>query len=112
MHFAWFLVGGAIVAEVAAAILLRASDGFGKLIPAAAALAAFGAAFYLVSLALVHLPVSTVYPVWAGGGTAGVALVGVAFLAEKPQFLKALGVACVVAGIVLLNLAVAPVSPG
>lgn len=112
MHYAWFLVGGAIIAEVAAAIMLRASEGFAKLVPAVAALAAFGAAFYLVSLALVHLPVSAVYPVWAGGGTAGVALVGVAFLAEKPHILKALGVTCVVAGIVVLNLAVAPAGTG
>ena len=112
MHYAWFLVGGAIIAEVTAAILLRASDGFAKRAPAIAALAAFGGAFYLVSLALVHLPVSTVYPVWAGGGTAGVALVGVACLAEIPHRLKALGVSCVVAGIVALNLAAAPAGAG
>lgn len=106
MQYAWFLVGGAIVAEVTAAILLRASEGFQRFVPALAALAAFGTAFYLVSLALVNLPVSTVYPVWAGGGTAGVALIGVACLGEKPHRLKAVGVGCVVAGIALLNLAV------
>lgn len=112
MHYAWFLVGGAIIAEVTAAIMLRASEGFAKLVPAVAALTAFGAAFYLVSRALVHLPVSTVYPVWAGGGTAGVALIGIAFLDEKLHVLKALGVTCVVAGIVLLNLAAASVNTG
>lgn len=106
MHYAWLLVGGAIIAEVTAAIMLRASNGFEKFVPAITALAAFAAAFYLVSLALVQLPVSTVYPVWAGGGTAGVALVGVLFLAERPHLLKGIGVACVVTGIVLLNLAI------
>lgn len=104
MQMAWLLVGGAIIAEITAAMMLRASQGFEKLVPAVCALAAFGAAFYLVSLALIDLPVSTVYPVWAGGGTAGVALVGVALLEERTHLLKGIGVGCVVIGIVLLNL--------
>ena len=103
MHYAWLLTGGAIIAEISAAILLRASDGFSKRIPAVAALLAFGTAFYLVSVALLHLPISVVYPIWAGGGTAGVAIVGVLFLKERLHILKSTGVACVVAGIVILN---------
>jgi len=105
MQFAWMLVGGAIIAEITAAILLRSSEGFKKLLPTVAALAAFGSAFYLISLALIDLPVSTVYPVWAGGGTAGVALIGVLMLGEKASVLKGVGVVLVVAGIVLLNVA-------
>lgn len=104
MTYAWLLVGLAIVAEIAAALGLRFSNGFTKPLPAAFALIAFGSAFYLVSLALVHLPVSTVYPVWAGGGTAGVALVGVLMLKEQASALKGLGVVLVVAGIVALNI--------
>jgi len=106
MQMAWLLVGGAIIAEITAAVMLRASHGFGKPVPAVFALTAFGTAFYLVSLALVDLPISTVYPVWTGGGTAGGALVGITFLGERKHLLKSTGVACVVIGIVLLNLAV------
>lgn len=105
MQFAWLLVGGAIIAEITAAICLRSSDGFTKLLPTIAALAAFGLAFYLISLALIELPISTAYPVWAGGGTAGVALVGVLALGEKASVIKGLGVILVVFGIVLLNIA-------
>jgi len=105
MDFAWILVGGAIAAEIMAAIMLRSSDGFRNPVPSVLALAAFGSAFYLVSLALIDLPVSTVYPVWAGGGTAGVAMVGVFILGEKAHTLKAVGVVLVVAGIVVLNFA-------
>ena len=104
MHFAWLLVGGAVAAEITAAILLRSSDGFTKPVPTVAALAAFGLAFYLISLALVNLPVSTVYPVWAGGGTAGVALVGVLMLGERANVAKGVGVVLVVAGIIVLNI--------
>ena len=105
MPHAWLLVGAAIVAEIAAALGLRFSDGFTKPVPTVFSLAAFGSAFYLISLSLVHLPVSTVYPVWAGGGTAGVALVGVLMLKERAGIWKGIGIALVVAGIVALNAA-------
>jgi len=107
MATSWLLVAGAIVAEIAAALLLRRSDGFSRWLPATAALCCFGAAFYVVSLALTRLPMSVVYPVWAGGGTAGVAVVGMLALKEGGGLQKVSGIALVVAGIALLN-AVAP----
>ncbi len=105
MAYAWVLVGVAIVAETMAAISLRFSKGFTKPLPTVLALAAFGAAFYVVSLALVELPLSTVYPVWAGGGTACVALLGFLILREQASTAKGLGIALIVAGIVVLNVA-------
>ncbi len=105
MASGWLPVAGAIAAEITAALLLRYSDGFSRWWPSIGALCAFGAAFYVVSLALTSLPMSIVYPVWAGGGTAGVALVGMAALGERGGLLKVSGIALVVAGIVLLNVA-------
>ena len=104
MTYAWLLVGLAIVAEISAAISLRFSNGFTRPLPTVLALAAFGSAFYLISLALVDLPVSTVYPVWAGGGTAGVALFGMLILREKADLGKRVGIVLVVAGIIALNI--------
>jgi len=105
MSYDWLFVALAIVAEITAALALRFSHGFRKPLPTVLALAAFGLAFYAVSLALVSLPVSTVYPIWAGGGTAGVALLGVLALHEKAGLWKSMGVIMVVAGIVVLNIA-------
>lgn len=104
MTYAWLLVGLAVVAEITAAFSLRFSNGFTKPLPTALSLGAFGSAFYLISLALVNLPISTVYPIWAGGGTAGVALLGVLILREKASLKKGFGIGLVVAGIVILNL--------
>lgn len=104
MGYEWVFVALAIVAEITAALALRFSHGFSRPFPTALALVAFGLAFYLVSLALVALPVSTVYPIWAGGGTAGVALLGMLVLHEKAGLWKTLGVVMVVAGVVLLNM--------
>lgn len=103
MSYEWGFVGLAIIAEIVAALALRFSNGFSKPLPTVLALTAFGLAFYAVSLSLVTLPVSTVYPVWAGGGTAGVALLGISVLHEKAGFWKTTGIALVITGIVVLN---------
>ena len=42
---------------------------------------------------------------WAGGGTAGVALIGIVVLKERIDMWKGIGIALVVAGIVTLNAA-------
>jgi small multidrug resistance pump len=105
MSYAWLWVGFAVIAEISAALSLRYSNGFTKPLPTVLAIITFGSAFYLVSLALLQLPISTVYPVWAGGGTAGVALLGVLILKERANFWKLVGVMLVVAGIVTLNIA-------
>lgn len=109
MSFAWLLLAIAIAAETTAALALRASEGFTRPWPAALALAAFTAAFYVISVALRTLPVSIAYPVWAGAGTACIAAIGVTVLGEDANWRKGLGVALVVAGIVTLNLASAQV---
>lgn len=104
MSYDWLLLGGAIVCEITAAIALRFSDGFTKLWPTLLAVVAFGTAFYLVSVALKTLPISIAYPVWAGSGTIGVALVGVVALRESFTIRKAVGVLLVAFGIIVLNI--------
>jgi len=105
MNYTWFLVGFAVIAEIAAAFSLRYSNGFTKPLPTFFALFSFASAFYLISLALLKLPVSSVYPVWAGGGTAGVALLGIIILKEQKNVWKLMGITMVVTGIVILNIA-------
>lgn len=104
MNTGWLLILGAIAAEAGAALGLRKSQGFTKVGPTLFSLGAFALAFFLVSRALLSLPVSLVYPVWAGGGNASVALIGILWLRERANGSKLLGIALVVAGIVLLNL--------
>ena len=105
MNFMWLFVGLAVIAEIAAAFSLRYSNGFTKPLPTILSLLSFSCAFYLISLALLKLPVSSVYPVWAGGGTAGVALLGIIILKEQKNVLKIIGITMVVTGIVMLNIA-------
>ncbi|MGE0487141.1 MAG: multidrug efflux SMR transporter [Gammaproteobacteria bacterium] len=101
--WAWALLGLAVAGETAGALGLRFSAGFTRTLPTLFALAAFGAALVIVARVMRALPVSIAYPVWAGGGTVGVAVLGVAWLGEPLTLVKGAGVALVLAGVVLIN---------
>lgn len=100
---AWGLLATAVAFEITGAIGLRFSQGFTAMLPTVLALTAFALALYLVSHVMKELPVSVAYPIWAGGGTAGVALIGIAALGETLTGLKALGIGLVMLGVVLVN---------
>ena len=100
---AWLLLGVAILCEIGGAIGLRFSAGFTVFVPTALALGAFCIALFLVSRVMRQLPVSIAYPVWAGGGTAGVALIGLFVLGEPPTATKIAGIVLIMVGVVLVN---------
>ena len=100
---AWGLLALAIVGEIIGAIGLRFSQGFTVLLPTVIALVAFSVALFLISRIMKHLPVSIAYPIWAGGGTAGVALIGIVVLAEPLTSLKTIGIGLIMVGVVLVN---------
>ncbi|MEQ8231505.1 MAG: SMR family transporter [Gammaproteobacteria bacterium] len=100
---AWALLGLAVMGEITGALALRYSAGFTLVAPTALALAAFAMALFLVSRVMQVLPLSIAYPLWAGGGTAGVAILGIAALGEPLTLVKALGIVLVTLGVVLVN---------
>ncbi|HEY9391241.1 MAG TPA: multidrug efflux SMR transporter [Mycobacteriales bacterium] len=102
---AWVLLMGAIVSEVAATVALRASNGFTRLAPLIVVGVGYGLSFFLMSLTLKRIALSTTYAVWSGVGTALVAMVGVFFLGESMNTTKMVGLVLVVGGVMLLNVA-------
>jgi len=100
---AWLLLGVAILCEIGGAIGLRFSAGFTVLVPTLLALGAFCVALFLVSRVMRQLPVSIAYPVWAGGGTAGVALIGIFVLGEQLTAIRIAGIVLILIGVVLVN---------
>ena len=99
----WLFLFIAVTFEIAGAISLRFSDGFTILLPTILALSSFTVALYLVSHVMKFLPVSIAYPIWAGGGTVGVALLGILALGESISTLKIMGIALVVLGVIIIN---------
>ncbi len=102
---AWILLTLAIISEVIGSTGLKASRGFTVFIPSVMVVLGYGGAFYLLGLVLKSIPLNTAYAVWAGLGTALIALVGWLFLSEPMSLVKAGGIALVIAGVVVINLA-------
>jgi small multidrug resistance pump len=100
----WGLLGIAVCLEISGALCLRFSEGFTLLLPTVIAMLSFTLALFLVSRVMKKLPVSVAYPVWAGGGTAGVALLGVLALNENVNALKIIGIFIVISGVLLINI--------
>lgn len=100
----WFYLGVAIVSEVAATSALKASEGFTRLWPSLLVVAGYAAAFYFLSLTLKSIPVAVAYAVWSGVGIALIALIGWLFFKQALDAPTLLGLALIVAGVLVLNL--------
>jgi multidrug transporter EmrE-like cation transporter len=100
---AYLFILGAITFETIAAVFLRFSDGYKKLLPTGGMAISYIIVFILAAQALTVLPLSVGYPVWAGGCAISTGVVGVVAFGERKTIGKAIGIALVVAGIVVLD---------
>jgi multidrug transporter EmrE-like cation transporter len=98
------LLAFAILLEVFGTSMLRVSDGMSKAAPSIAALAAYAVSFYLLAKVLEHLDIGLTYAIWAGVGTATVAVIGVVLWNEPMGALKIASIVAVIAGVLGLNL--------
>ena len=94
----------AILAEVAATIALKYTNGFTSLGPTAVVVAGYGLAFWMLALVLKELPIGLTYAVWAAAGTALIAVIGILAFGEPAGALKLLSLGLIIAGVVGLNL--------
>jgi small multidrug resistance pump len=93
----------AIAAEVLGTSLLKSTEGFSRLWPSVWCLGAYGVAFALLSQVVKSVPVGVAYALWSGLGTVSIVAIGAVFLGEELNPMKILGIALVVAGVVVLN---------
>lgn len=100
----YLLLAISIISEVFASSLLKATDGFRRLLPTVGVAVGYSIAFYALSLTLKTLPLGTAYAIWAGVGTALTALAGALFYKESLNKKKILGLLLVIGGVVLLNI--------
>ena len=99
----WLLLAGAIACEVAGTTAMKLSDGFRRPWWTVATVAGYLACFALLTLSLRGFDLGTAYAVWAGVGTAAVAVIGVWAFGEPLTPLRAAGVGLIVAGVAALH---------
>jgi small multidrug resistance pump len=103
MLLAWIYLTFAIGLEVTATLSLKAA-GDGKALAVVLVLVGYVGSFAFLLLVLRRMDVSVAYAVWAGAGTALIALIGVTALGEPATLAKLGSVALIVVGVVGLNL--------
>lgn len=103
MH--WIYLSFAILFEVAGTTSMKLSEGFSKLLPSILMVAFYIVSFALMTLALKKLEVGITYAIWAGVGTAIIAIIGVLWFKEPMTALKAASILLIITGVVGLNLA-------
>lgn len=93
----------AIVLEVIGTSALQQSQQFTRLWPTLVMAACYGAAFYLMSLALRTMPVGIAYAVWSGLGIVLISLVGYLRFGQRLDGPALVGLGLIVAGVVVIN---------
>ena len=101
----WIYLGFAIVFEVLGTTALKESDGLSKLVPSLLTFLFYGISFTTLATCLKKLEVGVAYAIWAGLGTALVALIGILYFKESVSFVKIASLLFIVIGVIGLNLA-------
>jgi quaternary ammonium compound-resistance protein SugE len=101
---AWLLLIASGLCEAAWAIALKYSEGFSRLLPSIATVAAMGASLGLFGLAVKTLPIGTAYVIWTGIGAAATTALGMYLFNEPPTILRLACIGLILAGIAGLRL--------
>ena len=108
----WIYLAIAITAEVIGTSFLKASEGFTKLVPSVVVVVAYVVAFYSFALVLKTIPVGIAYAIWAGAGIGLIVLAGYFVYGQALDAPAAIGIALIVAGVVIINLFSSSISHG
>jgi len=94
----------AIVLEVTGTTSMKLSQGFTKIVPSILMFVFYLASLAVLTLALKKIDVSIAYAVWAGLGTALIAVIGIVYFHESASILKIASILFIIVGVVGLHL--------
>lgn len=110
MGWLFLLLAGAMEVGWPIGMKYAWSDGRIRWLPGAGAIFCLVASMVFLLLAQKTIPIGTAYAVWTGIGSVGAFAVGIALFQEPATAMRCACIALIVAGIVGLKLADAPVS--
>ncbi|WP_102785120.1 multidrug efflux SMR transporter [Thalassospira sp. GB04J01] len=100
---AWVYLFIAIGLEVVGTVSLKFSNGFTDWRFSVLTLGVYGLSFWVLSLTLRVIPIGTAYAVWAGLGTAAIAVIGLVFFKEPMTVMKGVFLLMIIGGVVGLK---------
>ena len=93
----------AIVGEVSATAALKATNEFSKPIPSLIVIVGYATALFFLSLTLRSVPIGIAYGIWAGAGTALIALSGYLLYGQSLDTPALIGLCLIVIGVSIVN---------
>ena len=99
----WFLLTLAIIGEIVGTTALKLSEGFTRPLPGIVAIIGYAVAFYFLAMVLRTIPIGVAYAIWSGAGVAAMALIGLVMFGQRLDPAAIIGIALIVAGVVVLN---------
>lgn len=94
----------AIVAEVVATTMLKASDGFTRLVPSVVVVIGYGVAFWGLSQVVKTMPLGIAYAIWSGLGIVLVSVAATFMYQQKLDWAAIAGMTLIIAGVLVINL--------
>lgn len=94
----------AIVMEVIATTALKSSDSFTRLLPSVISIMGYCIAFWCLTIPMRSIPTGIIYAIWSGAGIVLIGLVGWLVHGQKLDIPAILGMGCIIAGVVIINL--------
>ncbi|PWU10623.1 MAG: multidrug/spermidine transporter subunit MdtI [Verrucomicrobia bacterium] len=103
IHLFYLLI--AIVFELICNYLLKLSDGFTRKTPAVIGIIFVLGAFTALSFAIQGIQLSVAYCLWGGIAVIATAIIGIVKFKERLRFVGWIGVALIILGMVLIEIA-------
>ncbi len=100
----WLVLSFGIVFEVLGTICMKYAEGFTKLIPSILVFVFYGLSLAVLVLVLKKMEVSIAYAIWAGAGTALIALIGIIWFHDSVSIAKVVSLCLIIIGIIGLEL--------
>ncbi len=100
----WLYLTGAIFLEIAGTTSMKLSEGFTRIVPSILIFVFYALSFMALTMALKRIDVSVAYAIWAGVGTALIAIIGIVHFREPLTLIKVLSVGLIIIGVVGLNI--------
>ncbi|QUY50809.1 QacE family quaternary ammonium compound efflux SMR transporter [Serratia plymuthica] len=94
----------AIVAEVLATTMLKASEGFTRLWPSLVVVVGYAVAFWGLSMVVKTMPLGIVYAIWSGMGIVLVSIAAVFVYQQKLDLPAVIGMGLIIVGVLVINL--------
>ena len=82
---------------------MKLSEGFTRTVPSILIFVCYAIAFTFVTFAIKKIDISIAYTIWAGVGTAIIAIIGIYFFNEPTNVIKTISIVLIIAGVIGLN---------